>query len=276
MIEIKRQRFVDAVRQRDERWQAYELRWLRYDFEIFTEPRGRIATIWPHRSRNYRPALTQDLRGRLETVTLPVAAEWPKEGVFVPKGWPASKPLERYNPVDVAKNILLDVQRTEADNPQALLRFVTKWGRLGIGIPDEETFPFDGVAATGQCLVWLQRWLEAYHELKRGRKTEAAWPTLAEMLRGALAGIQPDCRPMKRGLDPLYRVPRLLDALWLEVWEIATEGKRLRRCPECRALFLPGRANQDYCTHQCANRPTVRRAKQKRKVMMAQGSMPQA
>ena len=55
------------------------------------------------------------------------------------------------------------------------------------------------------------------------------------------------------------------------LWDQATEGKRLRRCPECRALFPPRRANQRYCTRLCANRPTVRKWKraQKRKKAMA-------
>src|SRR5712692_9699129 len=113
MTIMKRQRFEAGVRQDDESWQAYELRWPRYQYEVMLQPSGGVRASWLHN-----------------------AAHWPQGGVFVPKGagLPNSrraKPLDWYNPVPVAAEILLDVQRTPAHDPKALLRFVNKWGILG-------------------------------------------------------------------------------------------------------------------------------------------------
>jgi hypothetical protein len=173
----------------------------------------------------------------------------------------------------VAADILLDVQRVESADPKALLRFVNKWGRLGVGVP-RDAFFLDGVVLTGRYLSQLKEWIEALEALQRGRKRMRqspkpsltrpwAWDGLAFVLSEQLRNIHLGAVAASRKLVAVYRPRNLLEALWLELWRQATEMKRYRRCPECRALFVPGRANQQYCTRLCANRPTVRAWKRK-------------
>ena len=89
------------------------------------------------------------------------------------------------------------------------------------------------------------------------------WHDLAFELSEQLRDVHLGAISGGRALEAVYRPRHLLDALWLELWRQATNMARYRRCPECRALFIPGRANQQYCTRLCANRPTVRAWKRK-------------
>jgi len=113
----------------------------------------------------------------------------------------------------------------------------------------------------------LRAWIETFHGLRSGKDKTTTWAEFASTLNEHLGHVHPALSVAREGPRQTYRVERLRDALWFELWNQATEGRRLRRCPECRALFCPGRSNQKYCTHLCANRPTVRRWKraQKRK-----------
>ena len=94
----------------------------------------------------------------------PIGVPWPEGGVFVPKElmtvpknahavtMEEPLPRDRYNPTREGKKILMDVQRTNPQQPKSLLKFVNNWGHLGIGIPDGEEFLYDGVFATGMYL----------------------------------------------------------------------------------------------------------------------------
>lgn len=315
---------------------GYQLRWPRSEYVVVNEPP--LEGWVPGKPGPAVPGtpVVRGYGGRLRKGAPQWPAPWPVGGVFAPKWWPRERPrpAEFYNPVEVAADILLDAQRAAGDNPRVLLRFVNKWGGLGVGVPGDRHF-LDGVAATGDCLTQLKEWLEAHQALRKGRRlvmkvpewikelpaltaTEATrikvtkrrpspelikrfpdlkgrtltvsypvglkktWPsqksrhwtwrdlifTLNEHLRDIhLAAVRE-----RRTIVPVFRPRTLHGALWLEVWRQITGMNRHRRCPECRVLFIPGRANQQYCTRQCANRPTVRRWKreQKRKKNRAQ------
>jgi len=253
---IKRQNFRNAVRQPDTSWPAYQLKWDRYDYAVMPIAAGKVLAQF-----NYRLCSLRTLR-------------WPQEGIFVPQELtnPSAKEpkaRDRYDPAEVADKILLDVQRMDADNPKAVLGFVNRWGVLKVGIRGDDEFPFDGVTATGDHIRSIQKWMNGFHSLRNGTKTSAHWDDLIPMLNAMLTHIRPAAKRHGRILVPFYFVDRLIDALFLELWQLATDGRRLLRCPECQALFLPGRANQEYCNRLCANRPTVRRAKQRRREKMA-------
>jgi hypothetical protein len=179
---------------------------------------------------------------------------------------------EPYNPRGAADDILVDVQRTPSSDSKALLRFVNRWGLLGVGIPGARDFGTDGVELLGEWLSRLRQWIETLHALRRGKEKQTTWAGFAALLNEHLGGVHPTVSATDRGLQPTFRAERLLDILCFELWDQATGGRRLRRCPECGALFIPGRANQEYCTRLCANRPTVRKWKleQKRKKNMAE------
>ncbi len=270
-------------------WTDYELHWARGRYRILVTPTGPWAAEWDALERRAVHESEPDppppwAFERRELRTEPVGAPWlprplppyghderhafkvfriawPPLGVFVPDNDRArSGPPAPYNPIAVANAILLDVQRTSADDPKSLLRFVNRWGVLGVGIPGAPAFPADAVALTREWLARLTGWMEALYALQRRQKTTLTWRALADQLNDALRGAHPAARPAKTGgLEPVFRVERLLDALCVALWEQAADLGHFRRCPECRALFVPGRANQEYCSRLCANRPTVRK-----------------
>ena len=273
-----------------------ELLWPRRSYEILSEPKGSWREKWNSLPRKTaRPVweagppapwvlektefttrppglfgfVSEDPWGRPHGSLVKVfRIGWPSAGVFAPI---EGSPQELYRPMEVAADILLDVQRTRPEETRALLRFVDRWGVLGVGIPGAPDFGADDVGLTGEWLSRLGHWIETLHALKSGRETGTTWVEFAGMLNEHLGGVHPSVRLTDHGLGRTFRADRLLDALCFELWDQATEGKRLRRCPECRALFPPRRANQRYCTRLCANRPTVRKWKraQKRKKAMA-------
>ena len=277
MTTTKRQQFKNAVRQPDEVWESFELRWPRYEYVIAEHPTGALNTIWRHRKQNFAPWMERDSQGKMQPAVLARSAQWPDGGVFVPKelmtvpknahAVTTEDPLPRdwYNPTQVAKKILMDVQRTNPQQPKSLLKFVNTWGHLGIGIPGGVEFHYDGVKATGDYLKLITDWLQMLEALQGQKKVDSSYEDLAFLLNGVLGEIHPAVDATKTGLNPIYKVGKLIDAIWLECWETATTGKQLRRCPECGAFFLPGRSNQMYCDHRCAIRPTVRNAKRKKK-----------
>ncbi len=276
--------------------------------------------------------------GRLRKAAPHWPARWPVGGVFAPRWWPRGQPIPArpYDPVEEAAEILRDVQRSAGDDPKALLRFVNRWGPLGVGVPLDRNF-LDGVRYTGRKLSELKDWLEGLKALQQGRlalrpitpswvatidgiierfekqletrrdtaprvrvedggrtlvfpvpqmsrrqikqrirelqrdkrKPRAwTWKDIVFMLNENLREVRLGATRQKSSLVSLYFPNRLLEVLWLEAWKEATGVNRFRRCPECHVLFVPGRANQEYCTHLCANRPTVRRAKLRRKRLL--------
>lgn len=102
------------------------------------------------------------------------------------------------------------MQRANAGEPSSLLRFVNKWGVLGIGIPKSPEFSFDGVVATGKWVSELQRWIEAFHALRHGKDPGETWDDLAVMLRGCLTHVHPDVRPVGGRLRQSWKLSTLL------------------------------------------------------------------
>jgi hypothetical protein len=257
---------------------VYQQRWLRNEYVILEEPPLKGWVVGQPGPKVPGTPVVAGAGGRLRKAAPQWPAPWPVGGVFAPTWWPRgrpAKPFEYYNPMTAAADILLDVQRVESEDPKALLRFVNKWGRLGVGVP-RDAFFLDGVVLTGRYLTQLKEWIEALEALQHGKKRPRrsskslltrpwTWRDLAFELSEHLRDIHLGAVAERPKLVAVYRPRHLLDALWLELWRQATEMKRSRRCPECRVLFIPGRANQQYCTRLCANRPTVRAWKRKQK-----------
>src|SRR5713226_922494 len=126
-------------------WEALELHWTRPRYTMLREPTGPWGVAWYQLPRERVPlskAADIDEPGWVYEDVEPEGdpsapwagpmarfkVEWPAGGIFVPED-EAQAPL--YEPLKVAPGILLDVQRTNADNPAAVLRFVNRWGRLG-------------------------------------------------------------------------------------------------------------------------------------------------
>jgi hypothetical protein len=269
-------------------WKAFELEWPRPTYRIVAHPEGQWEALWralperhvrigqptppaPWAWARHEASVDDSVYGPLSALSSPPAGEtvsvftlsWPAGGLFVPAE--PSTPLRPYRPLPVAGEILLDAQGVTLDDPEALLRFVNRWGRLGVGIPGDEAFAADGVLRTGECLRELVGWIATLHALQHKQPTPATWPAVAALFRDKLGGVQFGAQPTRQGLIPLFPLRRLLDALYLELWGWATGAKRLRQCRRCAHFFIRGREDQIFCTGRCARLWHVKRWKKKKR-----------
>ncbi|HKW92160.1 MAG TPA: hypothetical protein VJX92_09685 [Methylomirabilota bacterium] len=267
-------------------WNAFELRWVRPASTILAAPAGPWGATWAaiperrvpflepappdpwFRVRHEGPAEESPLYGPLSWHSRLSAGEtvvvyklgWPTGGIFVPA---EESPPRPYHPLPVAAEILVDAQGVASDDPAALLGFVNRWGRLGVGLPGAEDFGADGVQQTGEGLRELTRWMRVLYAFQHGKATTATGADLADMFQTRLGGVHLSARPTRVGLRPVFPLRRLLDALYLELWGVATEAKRLRQCPRCQHCFIRGREDQIFCTGRCARLWHVKRWKQR-------------
>ena len=267
-------------------WTAFELEWPRPVYRILEHPEGRWEALWravperhvrigqptppaPWAWARHEARVDDSVYGSLSALSSPPAGEtvsvftlgWPGGGLFVPAE--PSTPPRPYRPLPIAAKILLDAQDVALDDPEALRGFVNRWGRLGVGIPGDDAFAADGVVRTGECLRELVGWFATLHALQQKQPTPATWPAFADLFRDKLGGVQFGAQPARQGLVPLFPLRRLLDALYLELWGLATGAKRLRHCPRCAHFFIRGREDQIFCTGRCARLWHVKRWKQR-------------
>jgi hypothetical protein len=88
---------------------------------------------------------------------------------------------------------------------------------------------------------------------------ELHWRAFSVSLEDHLRLVHPMIRVSKTGPAPAWRVTAPIDVLWAEIWNFATLGGRIVRCPDCREWFVRDRRNKTYCGATCANRATSRR-----------------
>jgi hypothetical protein len=286
-----RQRRRDAGTIGEDLRPAFELSWRRQPYRVLAQAEAGEGRRWLARLPERRvpffdpqpPSPPWTFVGRetpvrgstvygQESAWPPSAAEtinvyrlgWPPGGIFIPATPGVG---EDYDPLAVAADILLDVQRAAAtETTDSLVHFVNRWGLLGVGIPGAEAFPTDGVLRTGEGLRELARWMAVIHALQGHKPATETWADIASVFRERLAGVHVQARVTPRsGLVACFRVPRLIDALYLELWNVATGGKRLRRCKRCEDFFVRGREDQVFCTGRCARLWHVKRWKQQQR-----------
>ena len=267
-------------------WGAFELSWSRGPYRILVEPEGpwwaaleavpRTRVPFPFTARPAAPWVWEkqevprpvssiygaDVLGRTESAGETVEVYrlgWPAGGIFVPDA--GAKAVAPYHPIPRAAEILLEAQAAAHMDAAGVLAFVNRWGMLGLGIPGAPDFGADGVEHTGEALRTLSTWIAALHALQQGKDTPHTWAELIGVFEAHLQGVRFSAHLRQRGLVPRLPVRRLLDALYLELWGVATGGKRLRRCKRCERFFLRTRQDRIFCTGRCARLWHVRKWK---------------
>jgi len=99
--------------------------------------------------------------------------------------------------------------------------------------------------------------------LQRRVPSTHTWADAVHLFETRLGGVRLSARLTRAGLVPRLPVARLLDALYLELWSVATRGKRLRQCKRCARFFIRGREDQIFCTGPCARLWHVREWKRR-------------
>jgi hypothetical protein len=261
---------------------AYELRWRVWDLELVKSLPSEFMNAWwgaPKIDREIQP--------------------WPPLGVFIPRGYVEEPglmmPLRDYDPVPQADELLTHVTRLETDDTEAILKFVNRWGPLGLS-GDLNVYARLGIwpgAGTAlqvmasqaamffhvmpaEPVFWVQRALErikfmaqALYKFQRRqypRRADAvvySWTDFSDELNGMIRGIRRVTRQKKGGgLQVLECPSSLLDVLGLALLDRATGITRQRRCPECGSYFVPTRNNQKFCKRggeqYCARKHTLR------------------
>ena len=265
-------------------WGAFELTWSRRPYRILAEPDGPWGAAWaaipqqrvrfldpqppgPWVRVSHEAPVRSGIFGEMPRVGGPSAGEtvnvfklgWPPGGIFVPEGTPP--PDSGYDPIPVASAILLDAQRAATADAQGLLTFVNRWGVLGVGIPGKDDFAADSVTKTGEALRELSEWIGTLNALQRRRATDRTWTDVVQLFETRLGGVRLSATVQSGTLVPRLPVARLLDALYLELWGVATRGKQLRQCKRCARFFIRGREDQIFCTGPCARLWHVRKWK---------------
>ncbi len=269
-------------------WGAFELTWSKGSYRILVEPEGRwwdalqavprMRVSFPFTATPPAPWVWEKNEVP-RPVSIPYGAEllgrpasagetvkvyrlgWPAGGIFVPDE--RAKSAAPYHPIPRATEILLEAQQAARADTAGVLAFVNRWGILRVGIPGAPDFDADGVEHTGEALRTLSTWMAALHALQQGKETTYTWADVIEVLEEHLQGVRFSARLGSRGLVPHLPVRRLLDALYLELWDLATGGKRLRRCKRCETFFLRTRQDRIFCTGRCARLWHVREWKRR-------------
>jgi hypothetical protein len=268
-------------------WGAFELTWPQGPYRIMAEPEGRWGEVlqavprrrvsfpfdsappapWVWEKREV-PGPASSIYGAESSAMASLGQTvevyrlgWPAGGIFVPDE--SKRSAAPYHPIPQGSEILLEAQKAATTDAQGLLAFVNRWGVLDVGIPGKPDFGADGVEYTGEVLRELAAWIATLHALQRGKKLPHAWAKLIKAFEEHLEGVRFSARAGPRGLVPRLPVRRLLDVLYLELWGVATGGKRLRRCKRCERFFLRTRGDRIFCTGVCARRWHVREWKRR-------------
>lgn len=162
-----------------------------------------------------------------------------------------------YHPMREAEAVLADVARVNTDDAWQLLRFVNTWG--GVGEPGGVAIgAFEPVSWTRQCLKDLKKLMEMWSQIGKHPAMETL-QRLGSGICAPLRTVSPSVRITKRGFEPVFRARTLRQVLYLQLWLSVTEGRQLRRCKGCQALFMFNRQDQQFCSANCRTRINVRR-----------------
>jgi len=112
--------------------------------------------------------------------------------------------------------------------------------------------PYVSALVRGHCFT---EWARGKDVRPRDRE-EANWRAFGWAITEHLRAIHPAVG-WNRGPTAAWSVPRLVDLLWVQLWNIVTGGGRMRRCRHCGKWFPGKRRGKVYCSRTCTNRASA-------------------
>jgi hypothetical protein len=107
-----------------------------------------------------------------------------------------------------------------------------------------------------------------WHVRTTGRprdREEMHWRAFGWAIEEHLQGVQPTLSWTGERPTPAWLVPRLIDLLWVELWNLETGGAAIRQCRHCRRWFPVDRRGKVYCSRRCTNRASAAASYEARK-----------
>ncbi len=101
-------------------------------------------------------------------------------------------------------------------------------------------------------------------------REEAHWQAFAEALTQHLRLVHPTIRWMGGRPVAGWIVRRPADAIWVQLWNLATGGAAIRQCPHCRGWFAVDHRGKVYCSRVCTNRASAKASYEARKARLQQ------
>jgi hypothetical protein len=96
-------------------------------------------------------------------------------------------------------------------------------------------------------------------------REEQHWRAFGWAVGEHLRLVNPAVDWSSSGPRAAWEVPRLLDLLWVQLWNIATGGAAIRQCRHCRRWFPVDRRGKVYCSRICTNRASAKASYEARK-----------
>jgi hypothetical protein len=156
----------------------------------------------------------------------------------------------------------LYLEFAKAQSPDALLNFVSRFGRLTYDREgDNVRSLLQGTKIMSRVLEMMRGMIGNLPKWPSGRTFEYEVPSLGGKIVGGIpiagkltAALIPD--PMTGTWQLQLSPPTLLDAIWLQFGQALTSNAQLRQCDHCGKWFEAGvgtgrRADAKFCSSQC-------------------------
>ncbi len=102
------------------------------------------------------------------------------------------------------------------------------------------------------------------HVRPRDRE-QAHWRAFGWAIRNHLRLVNPAVGWDAGRPNASWFMPRLVDLLWVQLWNLVTGGATMRQCRHCRRWFPLDRRGKVYCSRVCTNRASAKSSYEARK-----------
>ena len=146
-----------------------------------------------------------------------------------------------------------------------------RWPDLVRNVVVQDAVNFDGpnpfdpyVSAFVKGHFYVSSHVRSAHVRPRDRE-EAHWRAFGWAIRDHLRLVSPAVGWDAGRVRASWSMPRLVDLLWVQLWNLVTGGATMRQCRHCRRWFPLDRRGKVYCSRICTNRASAKSSYEARK-----------